>query len=173
MLHFATVNSRYKSAILIHLGEMKQTIENTIDRDCKTGGGDIGFSVSFPATQRWVLHASRRAKYRQLIREHLAMKSKGYVHKELAASRIKKDKTAVEKVQDVLDNDIAKSWNGGDLQNLSTEIVASDTIKENLLNVRKYGQLAFKNFIDNRCLTSQKKIFTIHCKRQTYRHSKT
>ena len=74
--------------------EADRTIENTINRDCKTGSG---FSASFPATQRWVLNASRRAKYRQLIREHLAMKPEGYVHKELAASRLKKDETAVEK----------------------------------------------------------------------------
>ena len=64
------------------------------------------------------------------------MKPEGYVHKELAASRLKKDETAVEKVQDVLDNVIANPWNGGDLQSLSTGIVASDTIKENLLNAR-------------------------------------
>ena len=53
--------------------EADKTIENTINRDCKTSGGYIGFSARFPATQRWVLNASRRAKYRQLIREHLAM----------------------------------------------------------------------------------------------------
>ena len=79
-----------------------KTIENTINRDCKTGGGYIRFSASFPATQRWVLNASRRAKYRHLIREHLAMKPEGYVHKELAASRLKNEETAVGKFQDVL-----------------------------------------------------------------------
>ena len=30
--------------------EADKTIENTINRDCKTGGGYIGFSASFPAT---------------------------------------------------------------------------------------------------------------------------
>ena len=139
--------------------EADKTIENTINRDCKTGGRYIGFSASFLAIQRWVLNASRRAKYRQLIREHLAMKPEGYVHQELAASRLKKDEIAVEKVQDVLDNVIANPWNGGDLQSLSTGIVASDTIKENLLNARKYGQLACKDFIDNHCITSPKTDF--------------
>ena len=32
--------------------EADKTIENTINRDCKTGGEYIGFSASFPATQR-------------------------------------------------------------------------------------------------------------------------
>ena len=33
--------------------EADKTIENTINRDCKTGGGYTGFSASFPDTQRW------------------------------------------------------------------------------------------------------------------------
>ena len=32
--------------------EADKIIENTINRDCKTGGRYIGFSASFPATQR-------------------------------------------------------------------------------------------------------------------------
>ena len=80
-------------------------------------------------------------------------------HKELAASRLKKDETAVGKVQDVLDNVMANPWNRGDLQSLSTGIVASDTIKANLLSARKYGQLACKDFIDNHCITSPKTDF--------------
>ena len=114
--------------------EADKTIDDTINRDCKTGGGYIGVIASFPATQRWVLNGSHRVKYRQLIREHLAMKPESYVHKELAASHLKKDETAVAKVQDVLDNVIANPWNGEDLQSLPTGIVASDIIKKNLVN---------------------------------------
>ena len=136
--------------------EADKTIKNKINRDCRTGGGYTGFSASFPATQRWVLNISCRAKYSQLIREHLAMKPEGYVYKELAASHLKKDETAVEKVQYVLDNVIANLWNGGDLQSLSIFIVASDNMKENLLNARKHGQLACKDFICNCCITSPK-----------------
>ena len=65
----------------------------------------------------------------------------------------------MEKVQDVLNNVIANPWNGEDLQSLSTGIVASDTIKENLLNARKYGQLVCKDFINNCCITSPKTDF--------------
>ena len=36
--------------------EADKTIENTINRDCQTGGGYIGFSANFIATQRWVLN---------------------------------------------------------------------------------------------------------------------
>ena len=40
--------------------EADKTTENTLKRDCKTGGGYIGFSANFIATQRWVLNESRR-----------------------------------------------------------------------------------------------------------------
>ena len=33
--------------------EADKTIENTINRDCKTSGGYIGFSADFPATQKY------------------------------------------------------------------------------------------------------------------------
>ena len=79
------------------LNKADKTIENTINRDCKTGGGHIGFSANFAALQRWVLNASRRGTYRKLLREHLSSKPQNYVHKELAPGRIKKDIEAVEK----------------------------------------------------------------------------
>ena len=69
--------------------EADKTIENTINRDCKTSGGYIGFSSSFPATQRWVLNAARRGQYRRLFREQIGLKSKKYVHKEMAPARVK------------------------------------------------------------------------------------
>ena len=98
--------------------EADKTIENTINRDCKTGSGYIGFSTSFPAAQRWVLNSFRRTKYRQLIGEHLSLKPEGYIHKELAAANIKIDSEAVEKVRDVLENVLANPWNGGELASL-------------------------------------------------------
>ena len=45
--------------------EADKTIEDTINRDCKTSGGYIGFSANFAATQRWVLNGTRRAAYKK------------------------------------------------------------------------------------------------------------
>ena len=131
--------------------EADKTIENTINRDCKTGGGYIDFSASFPANQRWVLNASCRAKYIKLIREHLSLKPEGYIHKELAAAHIKIDSEAMEKVQDILENVLANPRNGGELASLSTGVLASDTIKDYLLNARKYGETNCKEFVESRC----------------------
>lgn len=49
--------------------EADKTIENTINRDCPTGGGYVGFSANFAATQRWVLNDTMRGVYRKLLRD--------------------------------------------------------------------------------------------------------
>ena len=71
--------------------EADKTIENTINRDCKTSGGYIGFSANFQATQRWVLNATRRSDYRRILNEHISLKPKKYVHRELFPGAFKKD----------------------------------------------------------------------------------
>jgi len=82
--------------------EADKTIENTINRDCKAGGGYFGFSANFAATQRWVLNDTRRGVYRKLLREHLSITpSQTYIHKELAPARIKEDLKAVGKLVDL------------------------------------------------------------------------
>ena len=43
--------------------EADKTIENTINRDCKTGERYIRFSRNFTTTPRWVLNASSRGAY--------------------------------------------------------------------------------------------------------------
>jgi len=67
--------------------EADKTIENTINLDCKTGGGYIGFRASFAATQRRVLNDTRRSVsgvYRKLLQEHLSItSSQTYNQKEL------------------------------------------------------------------------------------------
>ena len=56
--------------------EADKTIENTINRDCKTGGGYIGFSANLAATQRWVLNASRRGIIQTVVKRALGNKAK-------------------------------------------------------------------------------------------------
>ena len=91
--------------------EADKTIEYTLNTDCKTGGGYIGFSTNFAATQRWVLHESRRGLFRKLLREHLSLSpDKAYIHIELAPARIKTDLKAVGKVVDLLEGVFSNPW---------------------------------------------------------------
>ena len=82
-----------------------------------------------------------------MIREHLLLKPEGYIRKELVAARIKIDSEAVEKVQDVLENVLANPWSSGELASLSTGVLPSDTIKDNLLNGRKCRETTCKELV--------------------------
>ena len=85
--------------------ETDKTIDNTINRNCTTGEGYIGFSANFAVMNtEWVLNASRRGSYRKLLREHLTIKPKDYVHKELAPLRINTGIKAVDNVINVCEN---------------------------------------------------------------------
>ena len=86
-----------------------------------------------------MLNASRRESYRKLLREHLSIKPKDYVHKELAPSRIKTDFEAVDKVIKVCENVFKNPWEGGDFHSLSTGLEATAEIKDNLLQVKEVG----------------------------------
>ena len=134
--------------------EADKTIENTVNRDCKTGGGYIGFSANFAATQRWVLNNCRRSSYRRLFREHLSLVSnENKFHKELTPSRIKSDMEAVASVVDVLENVFCSPWNRevDHLISLSTGISATPEVRDDLLEAYDKGKSASREFVKQRC----------------------
>ena len=85
--------------------EANKTIENTINHDCKMGGGYFGFSANFAAIQKWVLNDTKRGVYRTFLREHLSITSSQIcVHEKLSTASIKEDLEAVGKLVDLLDD---------------------------------------------------------------------
>ena len=133
--------------------EADKTIENTINRDCKTKGGLKGFSTNFSTTQRWVLNASRRSAYKKMLREQLTFNSDSlYIHKELAPARVKSDNLAVEKVVYLIENVFNNPWTADSgLISLTTGIAATSEIKHDLIHAKVKGSNACKNFIESRC----------------------
>ena len=133
--------------------EADNIIENSINRDCKTGGGYIAFSANFAATQRWVLNESRRGLFRKLLREHLSVSpNKAYVPKELAAARIKTDLEAVGKIVDLLEGVFINPWaKESDLTTLSTGVAATTEVRNDLLQARDRGKKALNDFGISRC----------------------
>ena len=146
--------------------EADKTIENTINRDCKTAGGYIGFSANLTATQRWVLNASSRGSYRKLLREHLAIKPNDYVHKELAPSRIKTDIEAVDRVINLCENVFKNPWDEGELISLSTGLEAAADIKDSLFKEKEVGLNGSQEFIDTRGSANPELDFLTCCRSQ-------
>ena len=132
--------------------KLDKTSENTINRDCKIGGGYIGFSANFAVTQRWVLNSTRRAAYKELMRENLSVaKNKASVHNELTPGRIKADARDVAKLADLLDEVFSNPWKtNAKFTSLSTGIVVTTEKRDDLLEARERGQKAAKEFFDAR-----------------------
>lgn len=133
--------------------EADKTIENTINRDCKTAGGYIGFSSNFAATQRWVLNDTRRGVYRKRLPEHLSITSSPtYIHKELAPARIKEVIKAVETLIDLLEDVLTNPWKqDAPFTSLSTGIEATTEVSDDLLQAKSKGKRAANDFVVNRC----------------------
>ena len=94
----------------------------------------------------------------------------------MAAACTKIDSETTEEVQEVLEKVLVNSWNRGKLASLSAGVLASDTIKDNLLNATKYGETTCKEFIESRCLSLQTIDFLDPLKKvnlQTFKHLKT
>ena len=133
--------------------EADKTIENTINRDCKTGGGYIGFSANFATTQRWVLNDTRRGVYRKLLCEHLSITLyQTYTHKELAPARVKEDSKAVGKLVDLLEDVFTNPWKqDAAFASLSTGIEATAEVSDDLLQAKSKGKQTTNDFVVNRC----------------------
>ena len=81
-----------------------QTIEQTLNRNTKTKGGIIGFSLKKGAVQRWMLTAHARASFvdrcREMASSHPQNERKG--HKESGSVRKRRDEEDVQKIMDVI-----------------------------------------------------------------------
>lgn len=83
-----------------------QTIEQTVNRDTKTKGGIIGFSVSNGSVQRWLLTFHERAAITQACREMagIQLTDGDVAKKETGKTRMTADEKDVQKVQTTINN---------------------------------------------------------------------
>lgn len=140
--------------------EADKTIENTINKDCKGPGGFTGFSVNFCSTQKWILNSGRRALYKRLLHEILTSKHSTHKHNDLFLGRMKRDENDVISIYHILGTSCyTNPWLGGDLRSLSSGLVATPQVREDIMNAHEKGFAAYQNFISDRCLNNHPKQF--------------
>eukprot|EP00057_Strongylocentrotus_purpuratus_P015294 XP_011669768.1 PREDICTED: uncharacterized protein LOC105440883 [Strongylocentrotus purpuratus] len=128
-----------------------QMIEQTVNRDTKSRGGVIGYSTSRSYFHRWLLsHHLKAAIQRQC--EELAGKSPSSTElKDLQASRVKKDNSDIQAICDTIHSMVNPFENqGNDLLHISSGVIASDALKNDLLQAKSLGQAAAEVFITER-----------------------
>ena len=132
-----------------------QALERTINRDTKTSGGIIGFSLCHEAVQRWMLTAHLRAAFTRACKHLAGMTSEGGpAHQDLRPAAIKDSEDAVQRVVAQLQCSTNPFSPSGSLTNLTSGVEATGDISEDLLNAYDKGQSAAHSFYNDRLLNS-------------------
>ena len=139
-----------------------QTIEQTLNRSTRTKGGIVGFNLKKGAVQRWILTAHSRAvfvdKYRKMTTD--VQESQRRLHKETRSGRIKRDEDDVKKVIEVISNWCNPFEPSEELLSISSGYVASESIKQELLQAKKKKRTtALNSFVEERLVTNSTGFF--------------
>ena len=133
-----------------------QTIEQTLNRNTKTKGDIIGFSLKKGAVQRWMLTAHARASFvdrcREMASSHPQDEIKG--HKESGSVRKRRDEEDVQKVMEVISQWRNPFETADDLVSLSSGSIASSALKEDLLKAEEKGKSTLVSFVQDRLTSS-------------------
>ena len=97
------------------------------------------------------MNASRRARYKRLLKEHISVTPDKYKHRDLLPSAAKKDMAAVEKVIHVVEELFSNPWEGNALISFSSGLYAPPELVDDLLNAKAKGLEDCTNFIQLRC----------------------
>ena len=122
----------------------------TINKDTKTPEGTTGFSMKADAIMRWTLNEPYRAELRKCLHSHLKLSPTCYPHKDLTPSRIKKDERDVQAIIDVAKNVFINPFSRSSLISISNGMVATENVREDLLNAKEKGMEAMEEFITSR-----------------------
>lgn len=130
---------------------MDQTIEQTANRDSKTKGGLTGISRNPNAVHRWMLSHHLRAQI-SLSCENLAgINSRKRSKKDLDKTQNLKEEMMISNVLATISSMINPfSWPEEGLVNISSGVLASNDIQEDLLGAKISGNDAYKSYCDQR-----------------------
>ena len=136
-----------------------QTIEQTVNRDTKTKGGIIGFSVNKGAVQRWLLTSHERAAIAQACREMAGLQPTDgdAATKEMGKSRRAADEKDVQKVLATINNWVNpfEPTDEVELYHLASGSTATTQIENDLLTAHQQGEEAMKSFFKTRLLSNE------------------
>ena len=139
-----------------------QALEQTINREAKSEGGIIGFTLRKGALLRWLLSRHISGEYAEAFKDLCLTKTKQQ-HEELGPSRKAKDLDDVHRIQDYISNHCQDPFNldeiPGSLINIVSGQIASAAVEESLGSLPEKGTTALQNFIDQRLVGDERKSF--------------
>ena len=144
-----------------------QCIEQTMNRHSKLKGeGKIGFSHKPGAVQKWAVNSHQRAEITEKCKAMAGAVGPTNVasHKESQAGRVKHDEAMVQSVQSTLatlPNPFVGELDAEEsevLSNISSGVVATDSVTTDLLNAQAIGEGKFMEFYNQRLTASEHRV---------------
>jgi CRISPR/Cas system CSM-associated protein Csm2 small subunit len=130
---------------------MDQTIEQTINRDSKTRGGQTGFSNNANAVHRWILSYIQRAEISRSCADMAGKAAGCNEKKDLSKSRCEKDEEDVQNLMHTIESmQNPFTYCLQELINIASGQVAPSEVAEDLLTAYRKGCSASSHFVDER-----------------------
>ena len=133
-----------------------QALEQTINREAKGTGGEIGFTLCKAALLRWILTRHVSGEYSEVFQQLFENKSEYNVHEELGPSRMSRDKSDVTTIKDYImkhcQNPFDVDTIPNKLINISTGQIATKAVEERLTSIPERGKTIVQKFITERLM---------------------
>eukprot|EP00794_Sanderia_malayensis_P002899 gene2899-3351_t len=125
-----------------------QTIEKTANRDSKTKGGLVGFSMNRGAVHSWLMSQSERAAITRQCKYMAGMHSVSTKRKDLDKTRCKEHERSVNDVTATLSS-MTNPFDTENLEliNVSSGVVIEDKTADIILEAENLGEEQFSSFV--------------------------
>jgi len=139
-----------------------QALEQTVNREAKSHGGIIGFTLRKGALLRWLITRHVTGSYAEAMKMMCTTASRPDIHEELGSSRMKRDASDVGKIIDAL---VGEYQNPFDLETVPTSLinivtgqVATQEVEDSLTGMQETGKAHMKNFLEKRLVENTKSV---------------
>ena len=138
-----------------------QTIEQTINKDTKTKGGIVGFSLKSGAVQRWVATAHERASVVDSCRRMAGINSANdSSHKDRSHSQISRDDVDMKNLQIIASDCNPFDPSIEQLTSIVSGRIALQDVEKDLMNAHEKGEQLFHAFVEERLVNKTKDFYS-------------
>ncbi|CAG9762726.1 unnamed protein product [Ceutorhynchus assimilis] len=127
-------------------------LEQTINRDCKSSGGVVGFTRSEPTLVRWLITRHLMGEYSSKVHDLISNFNKN--SKMYSMCENLRDEEDINKMLDLVESTWVNPFNTNnfskDLIHIATGKVASDIVKQSISNIKEHASLNVKKFVEER-----------------------
>ena len=121
-----------------------QAIEQSINRDSKTRGGIIAFSLNPSAVHQWILAAHKRSAVAKVCKELAGFNWTSELHKESGKNALRQSEQSVQCVLSALQSWQDPFGHSSELFNIASGAVASADITDDCLDALQIGESALQ-----------------------------